>query len=277
MTTLSALSKATSLVLALALTGCGADDPPATATDAGGETGADTAGADAATDATPDAAPTDAGAESSADTGVDAGPSCTSARDTALGPIASVSAGLVSVVKEEGGVRTLYVDASAGGSAAAKTNPWVYLDLTSGKRVDVDDKAALTSKSWDLAIKRPLLRNDSGDSGAGDGGAVFLKGKDFATVTKADASAATVSRERWFDDTCTLQTDATGAIKTTFDGWYEYDSATSKLTPAAGTWIVQGADGKRRFKVAIQTYYGNPDGTVGATSGRYVLRVGGLE
>lgn len=264
----SPLPKAASLVLTLALAGCGAEDPPATATDAEAETGADTGGADTATDA---------GAESSTDTGADAGPSCTSARDTALGPIASVSVGVVSVVKEGGGVRTLYVDASAGGSAAAKTNPWVYLDLTSGKRVDVDDKAALTSKSWDLALKRPLLRSDSGDSGAGGGGAVFLKGKDFATVTAADASAATVSRERWFDDACTLQTDATGAIKTTFDGWYEYDSATSKLTPAAGTWIVQGADGKRRFKVAIETYYGNPDGTVGATSGRYVLQVGGLE
>lgn len=229
-------------------------------------------------DAAPTGPPLDASAEAAdGSDAADGRPSCAAARDAALGPVTAVSTGAVTSVKEEGAVRTLYVDASAGGSAAAKANPWIYVDLAAGKRVDVDDVAAAASGAWDLALKRPLLRTNSGDSGPGSGGAVFLPGKDLGAITGSEAAVAATSSERWFDEACTPQKDATGAIKTSFDGWYVYDTATSRLTPAAGTWIVRGADGKRRFKVAIETYYGNPDGSAGSTSGRYVLRVAVVE
>jgi len=203
-------------------------------------------------------------------------PSCTSARDTALKPIEKVSTGEVKTLDTAGDVKTLYIDASAGGSAMASTNPWIYLDLSTATRVDVDDRTALTATTWDLAIKRPILRTSSGDSGPGSGGAVFLAGKSFGAVTDAEAKAAKPRAEDWFDDECTPKTDPTGAIKTSFDGWYDYDAATMKLSPAAGTWIVRGAKGAL-YKLEIQTYYSNPDGAVGATSARYKLRIAAVK
>lgn len=261
------------LVAGFSVVGCGGDDGVVATLDAAADTdGSDSAPVDTGVADGPLDAPVDV-----ADARTDAAPSCTSARDAALGPIETVSTGSVGIVTELAGVRTIYVDASAGGSAAAKTNPWIYVDLATGTRVDVHDRAALASSAWHLGLKRPLLRTNSGDGGPGKGGAVFLKGKAFDVVTDAEAKAATTLPEAWFDKDCTLATDATGAIKTRFDGWYDYDSAAMKLSPAAGTWIVLGPDGVTRFKVAIQTYYGNPDGTVGATSARYVLKVAAVK
>jgi hypothetical protein len=256
-----------SILASLTLVACSDDDggTPATTTDTGV----------VATDTgTPDdtKAPIDTGTQP-ADTGAaETSPSCTSARDAALKPVEKVSAGEVKTLDTAGEVKTLYVDASAGGTAMAASNPWIYLDLATAARVDVNDKAALTATTWDLAIKRPILRSNSGDSGAGAGGAVFLAGKSFDAVTDAEAKVATPKAEDWFDESCTAMTDPSGAIKTSFDGWYQYDGSTMKLTPTAGTWIVRGAKGAL-YKLEIQTYYSNPDGTTGATSARYKLRV----
>ncbi len=52
--------------------------------------------------------------------------------------------------------------------------------------------------------------------------------------------------------------------------------ATHALTPAAGTWLVRGGTGKL-YKLAIQTYYANPDGTVGTGGGgTYALKIAAL-
>lgn len=258
-----------SMVASLLLPACSGDDgrspaaaadTGAVATDSGSGSGEDTK------------APLDTGSPASDAAAVETAPTCTSARDTALKPVEKVSTGEVKTLDTSGDVKTLYVDASAGGSAMATSNPWIYVDLSTASRVDVNDKAALSDTSWDLAIKRPVLRSNSGDSGAGTGGAVLLAGKSFDAVTGAEAKAATPRAEDWFDDTCTAKTDPTGAIKTSFDGWYQYDSSTMKLTATAGTWIVRGARGAL-YKLEIQTYYANPDGTVGTTSARYKLRV----
>ncbi len=270
------------LAAALALAACSSDPEsttPAANADAGGEIAIEVDGGAPSAD-------TGAPSEDSGtfeDTAIhdttdasEAGPSCAAARDAAIGPIAKVSTGDVAVLEEADGVRRIYVDASAGGTAASKTNPWLYLDLADAKRVEIDDPAAFGSAGWDLAIKRPILRANGGDSGAGVGGAAFLKDQAFDAVTDAAAKAATIATEDWFDATCTLSTDATGAVKTAFDGWYEYDGATMKLTPAAGTWVVKGGDGAL-YKLAIESYYANPDGTPGATSGRYVLKVAAVK
>lgn len=158
----------------------------------------------------------------------------------------------------------------------APQNPWIYLDLKQGKRVDVTDPASFGSTAWDLAIKRPLLRTNSGDGGPGQGGAVLLDGKAFDAVTAADAASATIAVETWFDAQCNLSTDPAGAIATTFAGWYDYDTATNKLSPHPGVFIVRGGDGSL-YKVAILDYYANPDGTSGMAGGRYQLQVGPLQ
>ncbi|AKV02804.1 hypothetical protein AKJ09_09467 [Labilithrix luteola] len=203
------------------------------------------------------------------------GPVCTAAAEQLLKPVDSVSTGAVTVLSDETGVKTIFVDAAAGGTAGQATNPRLYLNLDSLARVDVTDKTASTSTAWDLAIKRPILFTNGGHGGSGQGGAVRLVDKEFDAVTAADASSATFAKEIFFDADCNPQTDQTGAVKTTFDGWYDYNTADNTLTPAAGTWLVKGGAGKL-YKIAIVTYYATPDGGVGMSGGRYVIKVGAL-
>ncbi|MGZ3422586.1 MAG: HmuY family protein, partial [Polyangiales bacterium] len=127
---------------------------------------------------------------------------CSSARETALKPIDSVSTGTVTALA--GGVYV--VDASAGGFDAAASNPWIYVSLSSGMRVDLTDKQAFTSADWDLGLKRAVLRTNDGDSGPGGGGAQFVAGKSFDSVTMADATKLVT--ESWFDADCNPKTDA---------------------------------------------------------------------
>jgi HmuY protein len=202
------------------------------------------------------------------------GETCTAAREQLLKPVDSVSTGEVTVLSNAAGVRTLFVDAAAGGTAGANTNPRLYLHLETATRVSVTDKTATSSTAWDLAIKRPILFANSGDGGPGQGGALLVA-KDFDAVTSADAAGATFVPESFFEDDCTPKTDQTGAVKTTFDGWYDYNPATNGLSPHAGTWLVKGATGKL-YKVQILSYYATPDGGVGQAGGRYTLKVGAL-
>ncbi|MDF2694954.1 MAG: hypothetical protein K0S65_3337, partial [Labilithrix sp.] len=134
--------------------------------------------------------------------------SCSAALQTALLPVEKVSTGEVTVLTTDGATKTIFVDASAGGPAQAATEPRVYVDLTNTSRVDISDVAAATSTNWDLALERSALFTNSGQGGPGQGGAVFLLGKDEAAVTAADASGITV--EKFVDDSCTAIPDRSG-------------------------------------------------------------------
>lgn len=207
--------------------------------------------------------------------GVDAGPTCTAAKEQLLKPIDTVSTGEVTVLADSGGLRTLYVDASAGGTAAQGTNPRIYVNLETASRIAATDRSAASSTAWDLAIKRPILFANSGDGGPGTGGGIFFPGKSLGELTTADAAGKTFPRETFFDGDCNALLDPTGAVKTSFDGWYDYDGATNQVTPKAGAWIIRGGTGKL-YKVRIDGYYATGDGGVGMSGGRYLLTVGAL-
>ncbi|MBX3185360.1 MAG: hypothetical protein KF819_00030 [Labilithrix sp.] len=203
-----------------------------------------------------------------------AGDSCATAREQLLEPIASPSTAEVKTLSESAGEKTIYVDASAGGAQEQAKNARVYLSLATGTKVDVDDAAAAKAETWDLAIKRPVLFTNSGHGGPGKGGAILVA-KDFAAVSAADADGKTLGVEQFFDADCNAQVDQTGAVKTSFDGWYDYDTSNNTLAPKAGTWIVRGAGGAL-FKVAITSYYATPEGGTGMAGGRYVLKIKAL-
>lgn len=197
---------------------------------------------------------------------------CTQERAEALGPIDMVSAGTVTVLDAAAG--QVFIDASAGGVQVQKDNPWIYVALGTKTRVDVSDVSADSSTAWDLALKRPLLRSNSGDGGPAGGGGAIRIDKEFDAVTAADAQGVALATDDWFDDECNLATDASGAIKTAFDGWYDYENMT--LLPHVGTWLVRGANGTSIFKLAILSYYSNPDGSQGMAGGKYLVRVATL-
>lgn len=200
---------------------------------------------------------------------------CTAALETLLKPIDKVSTGEVTILADGGGERLLFVDATAGGAAGASQNPRTYVSLATGKRVDVTDKSAATSTDWDLALERAVLFTNSGHGGPGSGSAVYVA-KPFADVTAADAAGKTFPAEAFVDGSCNPIVDQTGAIKSTFDGWYDYDGATNKVTPKTGTYVVKGGKGAL-YKVAITQYYATADGGgPGLAGANYTIRVGAL-
>jgi hypothetical protein len=199
--------------------------------------------------------------------------SCPVERDEVLGPVDAASTGEVTVLSDEGGVKTLYIDASAGGPMEQENNPWIYVSLEKAARVDVTDPGADASLDWDLALKRPVLRTNSGDGGPGEGGSAFLKDKAFDAVTDAEAKAASLAVEQWFEAMCVVKKDAGGYLATTFDGWYDYGGQTTHaVTPHPGVFVVRAGKGGSLYKLEILTYYSNPDGTDGMAGGRFLVR-----
>ena len=73
---------------------------------------------------------------SGATTSTGTGPTCTQAREDALGPIDEVSEGAVTILDDAGGVATLFIDASAGGISEQANNPWIYVDLAARARLE---------------------------------------------------------------------------------------------------------------------------------------------
>lgn len=206
--------------------------------------------------------------------GTDA-PRCQAALRQALVPVDAVSPGVVSTLQRTGPQAHLYLDASTGGLGGKDAHPWLYLSLASGTRVDLTDEEAMQSSAWDLAFERSSIRTNSGDSGPGRGGAAFVT-QSFEMLAGTVAEQTTLAEEDWFDDDCTLGTDAVGDIVTTFSGWSQYDEATHVLLPVMGTYVVRGGDGSL-YKLAIVDYYANPDGSHGTRAGRYRLRVAAFE
>ena len=221
------------------------------------------------------------GADAGADTGAtldaggaDSASSCSAAIAQTLKPIDSVSKGAVTLLSDTGGVKALAIDATAGGANAFANNPYIYVNLSTGTRVDVTDKTARASTDWDLALKRYVIYTNSGDGGGGRGGALHVT-TPFDGVTSADAKG-TFGTEVFFDADCNAQKDAIGGLLTTFSDWYAYDSQSNRLTPAAPlTYVVKGGTGKL-FKVALQSYYGEPDGGAGTAGGFILLQVAPL-
>lgn len=199
--------------------------------------------------------------------------SCPVERDEVLGPVDAVSAGEVIVLSDEGGVKTLYIDASAGGPMEQEDNPWIYVSFANASRVDLTDPGADSSSEWDLALKRPVLRTNSGDGGPGEGGLAFLKEQSFEEVTDAEAKSAILAVEQWFDAMCVAKKDPGGYLATTWDGWYDYGGqSTHAVTPHPGVFILRAGQGGALYKLEILTYYANPDGTEGMAGGRFLLR-----
>ncbi len=214
---------------------------------------------------------TDGAATTDAPTG---GTSCTKARDDLLVPINKVSTGAVTVLSDTGGVKTLYVDASGGGTSNAIKNPRVYVDLEAGARVEVTDTTAPMSTAWDLAMKRDKIFTNSGDAGPGMGGAMLID-KTFSAVNAGEANGTALVPEKFFDADCNPQLDMTMTVSTTFSDWYDYDQVTHIPTPKDVTYVVQGGTGKK-YKVAITAYDGLPDGGTGMATAFYILKVTAL-
>ncbi len=232
-----------SLLCALALAapigaGCGGDD----------DGGDDNPGIDAG-DGADDGADVDAGDGDGLDASVGCVPTDLLPADFI--PIAEVAdADLTSTTEE--GVTVATVDATAGGFFDAADNPFIYVDLETGVKVDIDDVEALTSDAWDIAFKRATIRLNGGDSGPGDVGLAVVEGG-FDDVTEAPADA-TYEEDDWVSEDCTLVAERDGTPASAFHEWYDYEDATMTLTPKPIVHVIRTRSGGF-VKLVIDSFY----------------------
>ncbi len=194
---------------------------------------------------------------------------CESEWQDAVRPQSKVSTGQVATTEQAGGEKVTTVDATAGGMSAALSNPYVYVSFEQGGvRAELDDFAARSSKGWDLAFRRAVIRVNGGDSGTGQGAVAILPGKTLADVT-AVPPASNFATDDFLDDKCKIKVNPINDISTAIGGatgmWYSYDTGTMKLTPNAEAYVIRTASGKH-LKLVVEGYY---KGTAGAN---YTLR-----
>jgi hypothetical protein len=156
-------------------------------------------------------------------------------------PIAEVSTGLVNVTNS-GGVWSGTIDGTAGGLSQAADNPYIYVDLRTGAKVDITDLDAYSSQTWDIALKRASLRSNGGDSGPGMRSVSIVTG-----ATTLDDFA---------DAECQYLQIPGGEPNSAFGEWYDYDDATHIVTPKVEVYVFERGDGTHTALRVID-YYGD--------------------
>lgn len=200
--------------------------------------------------------PADAGAPDAASE-PDAGCEPTAALPFAWRPIDEVSAGSITT-DTAGGVTTAQIDATAGGTDAAADNPYIYIDLATGAKVEITDYEALSSTDWDIAIKRYVFLLNGGDSGPGGVEvAVIFNQTDLAAVTEPPADSEFYTDD-WADEDCDLIAGPLEEPMTAMGNWYEYMVGQPMgVTPQPYIYVIRARDGAF-WKLRILTYYGGP-------------------
>lgn len=175
---------------------------------------------------------------------------------TQFRPIAVVSEGLLTTAAGEGATEAV-IDASAGGLDGAADNPYLYVDLEAGTKVEIDDVDALSSTEWDVAFKRSSIRVNGGDSGPAGAAAAVVAAASLADVTEAPADSE-FSTDDWSTEDCAAVLLPGGEPQTAFGEWYDYDANTHVLTPKAEIHAVRTRSGDL-VKMAIESYYGDQE------------------
>ncbi len=181
-------------------------------------------------------------------------------------PIATVSGG--EVTSTQGGAITTIVDASAGGFGGSASEPFVYLDLQGGQatKVSIDDEESYRAASWDLGLKRYVIRANGGDSGPGGVEVAVVEAASINDVNSAPPSAA-FATDDFVDEACRLRADDLGAPVTTFSEWYNL-SGMGVLSPLNKVYVVRLRDDSL-IKLEIDSYYA--DATNPGKSGLFRL------
>ena len=200
--------------------------------------------------------------------GPDAAPGCADPTSVLVSPWTTVDTVSTGVVAATGNAAT--VDATAGGSPNAADNPYVYLKFTADSvtKVEITDVDSYKDASWDLAIKRFVLRVNGGDSGLGGVEVAKVVAEDLADVTAAPADGE-FTTDDWATDDCTLNPGPLGEPATALSDWYGYDEATSRLTPKGEIYVLRRADGSA-IKLDLKTFYHDD------VSGHYEIEWGAL-
>ncbi|MGN6107468.1 MAG: HmuY family protein [Kofleriaceae bacterium] len=169
-------------------------------------------------------------------------------------PIPTPSTGAVQVTTTAG-ITSGTIDATAGGLSGAADNPYIYVDLATGAKVDVSDLDARSSTAWDIALKRSSLRINGGDSGPGGRTLAIVPAGSLAEVTAAPPAGYTT--DDFTDADCELVSLPGGEPMSAFGEWYAYNDQTHAVTPKPQVYVIDRGGGAR-IALWVASYYGDP-------------------
>lgn len=159
------------------------------------------------------------------------------------------------VVKDESmvdGTFNSFLDTMAGGLNASKSFTYVKFTEKGLQRVAVSDEDAFTSLDWDIAVRRFVLRLNSGVSGPADvKGARTSPGTKFADLTSVP-DGLDYRVEEYFSEECQLISDSgIGSPATALASFWSYKSC---VMMTHNVYVIETQDA-RHVKFEVVGYY----------------------
>lgn len=185
----------------------------------------------------------------------------------------AVDDGFISVIDTTGGV--------PAGSMASPDESYVYARFTEAglEQVAIGDEDSFASMDWDIALRRYLIRLNSGFAGPSCvQGARTAPDTEFDTLD-AVPDGVTFFAEQYMTDTCEIIPDGSGlpSANTVLSSFWTYEGC---LRMTGNVYIIKLADG-RSVKLRVDSYYAdanqvrcNNEGSAGQPSnaGNVTLR-----
>jgi hypothetical protein len=144
------------------------------------------------------------------------------------------------------------LDARAGGSMA--TQSYLYARFTERglEKVSINDEAALRSTEWDIALRRFVIRLNSGVSGPSCVRGARIDGATYDSVTRVPDGLA-LRDEAYFDTACAFVDDRSGinGPATALASYWRYEGC---LQMTNAVFAVRLRDG-RAVKLTVESYY----------------------
>jgi hypothetical protein len=165
------------------------------------------------------------------------------------------------VMTTEGDIRTTTVNARAGSSREATSNPFVYLDLLTGEQALLTDHESLIDADWTLGFRRTAVRLNSGDSGPGGWEMALISGTTLEAVTALPGSPDFWEVDSTFDAACDVQLDPINVPMTAINflnrfnptgssSWYGYGEG-GVVTVPGEIYVVRQDGTDKAFKFEI--------------------------
>ncbi len=270
------MKHATNFLLMLSLAGvaCGDDDAPMDSgiTFDGGADDA-TVAMDAGTaDAGDDAGAMDAGTDAGAEMCTPSAPTCQDEQIAGLGLFEPVGTGDVTNTDMGDGLWETIVDASGGGRPA--TESYVYVRFTDSglEKVEVGDVDAFESSDWDLALRRFVIRANSGVAGPSCVTVSLTpEGTELSALSAAADITAPFQTEAYYDDSCALVPDFSGigGPGTRTSGYWRYTNCVTMLGTVYGVRTADGAT----YAFEVIHYY-SPEVQAACNAGTFSTSMG---
>jgi hypothetical protein len=175
--------------------------------------------------------------------------------DEQIGKLSLLDEPSDAVVRDESvsnGTYVSFLDTMAGGFETSQSFSYVRFSDRGLQRVAISDEDAFTSLDWDMALRRFVIRLNSGVSGPGDvKGARTRPNTTFESVTSVP-DGLDYREEQYFSDDCELISDSgIGSPATALASFWSYVSC---VAMTHNVYVIETQD-MRHVKFEVLSYY----------------------